>query len=75
MSQQARKDAGLNVADRITIGLDMPAEFGAALKAHGDYIAQQTLADSIREGASGANQVLKQELDGVEFTIGLSRVA
>ena len=75
MIQQARKDAGLNVADRITIGLDMPAEFGAALKAHGDYIAQQTLADSIREGASGANQVLKQELDGVEFTIGLSRVA
>ena len=75
MIQQARKDAGLNVADRITIGLDMPAEFGAALKAHGDYIAQQTLADSIREGATGANQVLKQELDGVEFTIGLSRVA
>jgi isoleucyl-tRNA synthetase len=75
MIQQARKDAGLNVADRVTIGLDMPSAFGAALATHRDYIAQQTLADRIGEGSSGAAHVLHQELDGVQFTIGLSRVA
>jgi len=75
MIQQARKDAGLNVADRITIGLDMPTEFGAALATHRAYIAEQTLADNIREGSSGAAQVLTQELDGAQFTIGITRAA
>ncbi len=75
MIQQARKDAGLNVADRITLALDVPGDFKAALKQHGEYIAGQTLAVSIGEGAASAVQQIRQELDGEEFVIGLSKVA
>ena len=75
MIQQARKDAGLHVADRITLGLDIPSEFKDALATHGAYIAEQTLATSITEGSAGAAQQMRQELDGAEFVIGISRAA
>lgn len=75
MIQQARKDAGLNVADRIALALDIPAEFGAAMATHKDYIAEQTLAVSIGEGSASAEQKITQELDGVPFVIGISKAA
>jgi isoleucyl-tRNA synthetase len=75
MIQQARKDAGLNVGDRITLALDVPVDFKAALAEHGDYIAAQTLAVSWSEGAAKATQQVMQELDGAQFVIGLSKVA
>lgn len=75
MIQQARKDAGLNVGDRITLALDVPADFKAALAEHGDYIATQTLAVSWSEGSAHATHQMKQELDGAQFVIGLSKVA
>ncbi len=75
MIQQARKDAGFNVGDRITLAVDVPADFKAAIAAHGDYIKEQTLAVSIGEGSSAAAQQIKQELDGEQFIIGLSKVA
>ena len=75
MIQQARKDAGLHVADRITLALDVPADFKAALATHGDFIASQTLAVSWSEGSASAAQQMKQELDGEQFVIGLSKVA
>ena len=75
MIQQARKDAGLHVGDRITLALDVPADFRGALATHGDYIAAQTLAVSWTEGSTTATQQMKQELDGAEFVIGISRAA
>lgn len=75
MIQQARKDAGLNVADRISLALDVPADFKAALAAHSDYIAAQTLANSVSEGSAKAEQQLRQELDGEQFIIGISKAA
>ncbi len=75
MIQQARKDAGLNVADRITLALDVPADFKAALATHGAYIASQTLATSVSEGSASADQKMTQELDGEQFIIGISKAA
>ncbi len=75
MIQQARKDAGLNVADRITLALDIPAEFHSALATHKEYIANQVLAVSIGEGAAQADTQLTQELDGAQFVIGISKAA
>ncbi|MDX2095897.1 MAG: isoleucine--tRNA ligase [Alphaproteobacteria bacterium] len=75
MIQQARKDSGLNVGDRITLALDVPADFQTAIAAHGDYIRAQTLAVSLGEGSASAQMQVKQELDGAQFVIGLSKVA
>jgi isoleucyl-tRNA synthetase len=45
--QNLRKDAGLEITDRITITIAPNSEVDAAVKAFGDYIKAQVLADSI----------------------------
>ena len=42
--QEARKQAGLEVSDRITLRIDGSAEVAAALDAHRDYVMEETLA-------------------------------
>jgi isoleucyl-tRNA synthetase len=42
--QEARKDAGLNLADRIVLDIEGNAPVGIALAAHHDYVAAETLA-------------------------------
>jgi isoleucyl-tRNA synthetase len=75
MVQQARKDAGLHVSDRIALLLELPTGFKPAM-AHSQYIAEQTLASSIAEGnASGADKVSTQEVDGETIVIGISKAA
>ncbi|MBF4162382.1 isoleucine--tRNA ligase [Nocardioides acrostichi] len=46
--QQARKDAGLDVSDRIHLTVAGPADVLAALAAHEDLVAAETLAVSVR---------------------------
>ena len=49
--QQARKDAGLQVSDRIAILIVEPSEdsrFAAVLEEWGDYLQRETLADELR---------------------------
>ena len=75
MVQQARKDSGLDVSDRIALALDVPPAFQSAIKAHADYIKEQTLAISIAEGKATSDKQITQELDGETFTIGISKAA
>jgi isoleucyl-tRNA synthetase len=42
--QQARKDAALNVSDRINLHLDAPEAIANAVRTHMDYVLEQTLA-------------------------------
>jgi isoleucyl-tRNA synthetase len=42
--QQARKEAGLHVSDRIHLALTLPARFREAASRFRDYVAEQTLA-------------------------------
>ena len=53
--QQARKDAGLEVSDRIALTLAGDAAALAAIEAHRDLIAAETLATSLeaREAEGG----------------------
>jgi isoleucyl-tRNA synthetase len=44
MVQQARKDAGLNVSDRITLGIHAPAKVASAVNTWKSYITEQTLS-------------------------------
>jgi len=57
--QQARKDAGLEVTDRIRLTLAGDADAVAAIEAHRDLIASETLATSLdaREAGDGATPV------------------
>lgn len=41
---EARKDAGLQVSDRITLVLDAPADVAAAVEAHREHVMAETLA-------------------------------
>jgi isoleucyl-tRNA synthetase len=50
--QQLRRDAGLDVADRITVTWSKPsAQLRTALEAHASYIAGEVLADVFTESA------------------------
>jgi isoleucyl-tRNA synthetase len=75
MIQQARKDAGLNVSDRIALVLDLPESMRPAMQ-HQNYIEEQTLAVSIAEsGAETCEKISTQEIDGEKITIGITKAA
>ena len=56
-----RKDAGLDVSDRIRIGVVGQDELQQAVIAHRSYIAAETLALEIETGTFPSDQVLQQE--------------
>ena len=73
--QGARKDAGLEVSDRIELALGGDDELLAAARAHEEYVAGETLATSVAydgtaDGGGGATRV-----DGRELRISVARVA
>jgi len=75
--QQARKEAGLHVADRIQLWISAPDAFHVAIEAFGDYVAEQTLAESIEFGAAPAYaeaSAHEAKLGGESFRISLRRV-
>lgn len=52
--QEARKNAGLQVTDRIRLYIDAPAELSPAIEANRDYIGEETLATEIGSGEGNA---------------------
>ena len=72
--QQARKDAGLHVSDRITLLAESEHEaVYDALEEHGEYICQQTLADRVVR-ADGPRLEREGEIGGLRVTFALSPV-
>ncbi|MCX8040256.1 MAG: isoleucine--tRNA ligase [Planctomycetota bacterium] len=68
--QQARKDAELEVSDRIRVQWDSPdPELAAALAAHAGWIAREVLASELRRG-EGEHSV---EINGKPFRYRLQR--
>ena len=61
--QEARKNAGLDVSDRIVLALNATPEDAAALIAHADLISRETLAIAF---AAQATDGLDAVVDGVE---------
>lgn len=51
--QQSRKEAGLDVDDRIELGIEAGGEAGEAVKAHAESIMAETLAVSLTERVEG----------------------
>ena len=48
--QQARRDAGLDVADRITLTVDSVPDVVEAARTHEEFLASETLATSVTHG-------------------------
>ncbi len=51
--QQARREAGLDVADRVELTVEAGPEVSAAVEAHRDFLAAETLAVSVTLGPAG----------------------
>ena len=74
--QNMRKNAGLEISDRIHLSINAPegSEMATAISKHADYIANETLAVGI-DGEIGDEVARdRHSLDGVEVEIGLGRV-
>jgi isoleucyl-tRNA synthetase len=72
MIQDARKAAGLDVTDRISLGVETSGEPAAALAAHGDEIAAETLAATV--GTSGVDGFrMEGTLEGTPVVVSLSK--
>jgi isoleucyl-tRNA synthetase len=69
--QNARKEAGLNVEDRITLDLSGTAALLDAIRAHQDFIAGEVLAVDV--SFNGAESGLTVEVKGHELRIRLER--
>jgi isoleucyl-tRNA synthetase len=71
--QDARKQAGLEVSDRITLGVSGTAAVETALAAHRDYIMSETLATSWEVGQSEPLYQDEKELGDDSWSIEISR--
>ncbi|MFQ5697626.1 MAG: isoleucine--tRNA ligase [Myxococcota bacterium] len=75
--QQARRDAGLHVSDRITLQLELPPAAREATLEFRDYVSEQTLALELElDGPPGADaSVHRAKLGRDPVRIALTRVA
>ncbi len=74
--QRLRKDVGLEITDRIRLGIAGPQELLAAARAHQDFIAGETLALEVHLGDGLENGAFAHErqvdIDGAPVRIALS---
>lgn len=74
--QRLRREAGLDVGDRIRLGVAGPEVVEKAAARHSDYIAGETLAVRLRVGAArlGGLRAKRVRLGGFEVRIGVARI-
>ena len=74
--QNMRKDAGFDVADRITVGVQGDAQLEAAAETHRDYVAGETLAEAVVVGEIPEDCVFRQEsiVNGFQGTLALRKI-
>ena len=73
--QRLRKDAGLQVSDRIRLGIDGGEAIRTAAERHREYIAGETLATTLDVGgtdAAGNGTWREMDVDGMPARIALS---
>jgi len=72
--QQARRDAGLEVSDRIELSVWTSQRIIEALEPHVAFMCAETLSVSLTWGADAASQELAGELDGEPALVRVTRV-
>jgi len=71
--QNARKEAGLKVEDRIALGLGGDDALLAAVRAHEGYVTGETLATSLELGEADGDGGQPATIEGRELTIAVRR--
>jgi len=71
--QETRKQAGLEVSDRITLRIEGSADIASALAAHRDYVATETLASRWSGEAAADEFRTEHRLDDHAWTIGIAK--
>ncbi|HEX3648170.1 MAG TPA: class I tRNA ligase family protein, partial [Pseudonocardiaceae bacterium] len=69
--QQARRDAGLDVSDRITVTLALDDAVGAAVRTHEGFLRSETLADDVAYGPTGGADAGTMTTVGDGATVGV----
>jgi isoleucyl-tRNA synthetase len=75
--QQARRDAGLHVSDRIRLSLRLPPEWRESVAAFRDYVAASTLAAELDlDGRLDGEALVRQQADlgGASVEVALARL-
>jgi isoleucyl-tRNA synthetase len=67
--QQARRDAGLNVSDRIALRVDGDDAVVDAVREHEAFVAGEVLATTVEYGALGAEGHVAQGTVGDDDTV------
>ena len=70
--QDARKQAGLEVSDRITLGVSGSAAVEKALEMHRNYVMAETLATTWETGQTDARYTADREMGEENWTIEIS---
>ncbi len=70
--QLARREAGLDISDRIVLTLDGDEDLLDAARCHEDYLSGEVLAVAVRYSANGDGQVAS--IEGRELRIAVARV-
>ncbi|HEV8563560.1 MAG TPA: isoleucine--tRNA ligase [Actinomycetota bacterium] len=71
--QDARKAAGLDVSDRIELGVELPEALAGALDAHGDDVLAETLAVEVSKGALDGGFRYEGSIDGVAVAVSVRK--
>ena len=72
--QDARKAAGLDVSDRIVLGLEAPETLAEAIDANRDVVAGETLAVDLRDTAvRDSLHVETTDVDGMQLVVTLAK--
>jgi isoleucyl-tRNA synthetase len=71
--QEARKSAGLDVSDRITLTWSADGDLAEALREHADLVGRETLAVDVAEAQNMAQAVVSD--DGLGLTISVQKAS
>ena len=72
--QEARKQAGLDVSDRIRLSVSGSPAIAAALEAHREYVMEETLSlELLDNGGFGTEYEAEHRLEDEHWSIGLAR--
>ena len=71
--QMARRDADLDVSDRITLTADLPGDVRAAVEAHRDFVTGETLTAGLEFGPLDDDAFTGEVGDGVTVRVAVAK--